>query len=54
MQEKILSPHAASLSQSMRDLGYSLETAIADLIDNSITAAAENIHIFPATIMKYG
>lgn len=46
MQERILSPHAASLSQSMRDLGYSLETAIADLIDNSITAAAENIHIF--------
>lgn len=46
MQEKILSPHAAALSQSMRDLGYSLETAIADLIDNSITAGAENIHIF--------
>jgi len=46
MQEKILSPHAASLSQSMRDLGYSLETAIADLIDNSITAGADNIPIF--------
>ncbi|MCA0355195.1 MAG: ATP-binding protein [Chloroflexi bacterium] len=46
MQEKILSPHAASLSQSMRDLGYSLETAIADLIDNSITAGARNIRIF--------
>jgi len=46
MKEKILSPHAASLSQSMRDLGYSLETAIADLIDNSITAKAKNIRIF--------
>lgn len=46
MQEKILSPHAASLSQSMRDIGYSPETAIADLIDNSITAGAENIEIF--------
>lgn len=45
MQEKVLSPHAASLSQSMRDLGYSLEAAIADLIDNSITARAENINI---------
>ena len=45
MKEKILPPHAASLSQSMRDLGYSLETAIADLIDNSITARAENINI---------
>lgn len=46
MHEKILPPHAASLSQSMRDLGYSLETAIADLIDNSITAGAGNINIF--------
>lgn len=46
MQELILSPHAASLSQSMRDLGYSLETAIADLIDNSITASAGSIRIF--------
>ncbi|SFK64871.1 Histidine kinase-, DNA gyrase B-, and HSP90-like ATPase [Nitrosomonas aestuarii] len=45
MHEKVLSPHAASLSQSMRDLGYSLEAAIADLIDNSITARAENINI---------
>lgn len=46
MYEKILPPNAASLSQSMRDLGYSLETAIADLIDNSITAGASNISIF--------
>ncbi|MCY3725680.1 MAG: ATP-binding protein [Rhodobacteraceae bacterium] len=45
MREKVLSPHAASLSQSMRDLGYSPEAAIADLIDNSITARAENINI---------
>ena len=29
----------------MRDLGYSLETAIADLIDNSISAAATRIDI---------
>jgi len=46
MREKILSPHAASLSQSMRDLGYSLESAIADLIDNSVTAKAGDINIF--------
>lgn len=46
MRERILSPHAASLSQSMRDLGYSLESAIADLIDNSITENSENIRIF--------
>lgn len=30
----------------MRDLGYSLETAIADLIDNSITAEATKVEIF--------
>ena len=29
----------------MRDLGYSLETAIADLIDNSISAGADTIDI---------
>ena len=45
MHEKTLPPNAASLIQSMRDLGYSLETAIADLIDNSITAGAKNIRI---------
>ncbi len=36
-------PSAACLSASMRDLGYSLETAIADLIDNSISAGADTI-----------
>lgn len=38
-------PSAACLSASMRDLGYSLETAIADLVDNSISAGADTIDI---------
>lgn len=38
-------PSAACLVASMRDLGYSLETAIADLIDNSISASADAIDI---------
>lgn len=38
-------PSAACLSASMRDIGYSLETAIADLIDNSISANADKIDI---------
>lgn len=38
-------PSAACLSASMRDLGYSLETAIADLIDNSISAGADTVDI---------
>lgn len=41
-----LPPSAACLSASMRDLGYSLEAAVADLIDNSISADASNIDIF--------
>jgi len=38
-------PHAASLIQSLRDIGYSCETALADIIDNSITAASSSIDI---------
>lgn len=41
-----LNPSAASLSASMRDLGYSLETAIADLVDNSISAGATSVNVF--------
>lgn len=44
-REHRLPPSAASLSASLRDLGYSLETAIADLIDNSISAGADTINI---------
>ena len=44
--EHHLPPSAASLSASMRDLGYSLETAIADLVDNSISAEASRIEIY--------
>lgn len=38
-------PYAASLIQSLRDIGYSSETALADIIDNSITAGAKRIEI---------
>jgi hypothetical protein len=44
-----LPPSAASLTASLRDLGYSLETAVADLIDNSISADATEIQIFCET-----
>ncbi len=39
-------PRASILIESMRDFGYSLETAIADVIDNSITARAKTIKLF--------
>jgi len=38
-------PEAASMIETFRAIGYSLETAIADIIDNSISAQAKNIHI---------
>ena len=41
-----LPPSASALSASMRDLGYSLETAVADLLDNSISAGATAVQIF--------
>jgi hypothetical protein len=34
------------LTASLRDLGYSLETAVADLIDNSISADATEVKVF--------
>jgi hypothetical protein len=40
-----LAPSPASLIESMRNIGYSIQTSIADLIDNSITAGANKINI---------
>ena len=38
-------PSASSFLESLRDIGYSLETAVADILDNSITAKATNIQL---------
>ena len=38
-------PNPAALIASMRAFGYSLPGALADLIDNSITAGASTIHV---------
>lgn len=48
MKEKRISllPNASSLIESMRSIGYSFETAIADIVDNSISANAKCINIF--------
>ncbi|TAT84816.1 ATP-binding protein [Rhizobium ruizarguesonis] len=42
-------PHAAALIEGLRDIGYSLETAISDIVDNSITAGARRIQILTET-----
>lgn len=38
-------PEASSMIETFRAIGYSIETAIADIIDNSITAGAKNIWV---------
>lgn len=38
-------PNPKNLIHALRDIGYSLETAIADIIDNSITANASEVRI---------
>lgn len=38
-------PDASSMIETFRAIGYNLETAIADIIDNSISANAKNIYI---------
>ena len=42
---EIAAPPASSMIESLRGVGYSPETAIADLIDNSIAAHARNVWI---------
>lgn len=49
MQTKEVAPRASVLIESMRDIGYSLETALADIVDNSITAGSSNIRLFAST-----
>jgi Histidine kinase-, DNA gyrase B-, and HSP90-like ATPase len=49
MRTERAAPKASLLIESMRDVGYSLDTALADIIDNSITARAKNIRLLTDT-----
>ena len=42
-------PYAASLIEGHRDFGYNLETALADIIDNAITAGAAKLDLIADT-----
>ena len=44
-----IEPNAASLVESLRDIGYTMSTAIADIVDNSITAGASRIDLRAVT-----
>ena len=46
MKSVELPPYAPTLIESTRAIGYSLEAAIADIIDNSIAAGASNVDLF--------
>ena len=46
MKTKNLPPYAPTLIESTRAIGYSLEAAVADIIDNSIAASATSVSIF--------
>ena len=43
--EERLVPSARALLDSLRDIGYSLDTAVADIVDNSISAGATTVDI---------
>jgi hypothetical protein len=49
LKHTVVRPSAAVLVESLRDIGYSLETAVADIIDNSISAHATKIDVWCAT-----
>ena len=45
MEKKIVVPYAPILVESTRSIGYSFEAAVADIIDNSISASATEIRV---------
>ena len=45
MKEKIVVPFAPILVESTRSIGYSFESALADVIDNSIGKNATEVHV---------
>ena len=49
VRRRTVPPRAAVLAESLRDVGYSLQTAVADVIDNSVAAGARNVRLFAET-----
>ena len=40
-----ITPSAARLTESLRDIGYDFPAAVADIVDNSIMAGASRVDI---------
>jgi hypothetical protein len=41
----MITPSAARLTESLRDIGYDFPSAVADIVDNSVTAGASHIDV---------
>lgn len=46
MKTESVNPNIKNFIKSLRDIGYSFEIAVADVLDNSITAKAKNVNIY--------
>jgi signal transduction histidine kinase len=46
MKTQTVPPNVGNFVKSLRDIGYTLEIAIADILDNSISANAKHIQIY--------
>ena len=53
MKDLILSPYAPILVESTRSLGHSFESALADIIDNSISKGAKEINVNLQKLKEY-
>src|ERR1700734_3485737 len=40
-----ITPSAARLTESLRDIGYDFPAAVADIVDNSVTAGASHVNV---------
>ena len=45
LAQSVVAPSAARLTESLRDIGYDFQSAVADLVDNSLTAGASRVDI---------
>lgn len=52
MKTQSIPPNVGNFVKSLRDIGYTLEVAIADILDNSISANAKHIQIYAVPLPK--
>lgn len=46
MKTEVINPNVSNFIKSLRDIGYTFEIAVADVLDNSISANSSNIKIY--------